>query len=298
MDGGMSHPAILSLSSIPPRFSALRPVLEALVAQDLPAAEIRLHIPRRYRRFPDWDGHLPDIPRGVRLVRCETDFGPATKLLPALTDLAGQDVDILYCDDDWICPPGWHRRFVVERARRPGVALGSAGYLFAPLIAPPPAPRARPVTRLEMALRHRLTDGQIWGPQYRRAGRVRILGGWGGVMVRPDFFDAAVFDLPPVLWAVDDVWLSGHLERRGVELWTGPGLAQPAPHDPARHRAPLLEAELDGLGRAAADHACVRHFRDLHGIWPEPPPDRARRLARRLLPAGLRRALWWLRPPE
>ena len=48
----------------------------------------------------------------------------------------------------------------------------------------------------------------------RKAGFADILQGLGGVVVRPDFFDDEAFDIPDILWAVDDVWLSGMLEPR------------------------------------------------------------------------------------
>ena len=85
--------------------------------RDLDVDEIRLNIPERYRRFPEWDGTLPEVPEGVTIARCAQDYGPATKLLPTLQAYAGQPVDILLCDDDRIHDRNWTARFSRPRPR-------------------------------------------------------------------------------------------------------------------------------------------------------------------------------------
>lgn len=49
--------AIVSLTSTPPRFPNLAPILKALC--DQACHEVWLNIPRKYKRWPDWDGHIP-----------------------------------------------------------------------------------------------------------------------------------------------------------------------------------------------------------------------------------------------
>lgn len=78
---------VVSLSSIPPRFDKLEPVLNALLAQTAKIDEIRLYLPKTYRRFPDYDGSLPDVPRGVRIMRPNDDLGPASKVLWTVDDI-------------------------------------------------------------------------------------------------------------------------------------------------------------------------------------------------------------------
>src|SRR4051794_32719177 len=60
---------IISLSTIPPRFDRLAPTLKSLVEQSGAIDEIRLYIPKRYRRFPDYDGSVPSVPDGITIVR-------------------------------------------------------------------------------------------------------------------------------------------------------------------------------------------------------------------------------------
>lgn len=270
-----TDPTVISLSTIPPRFVALGPTLHSLKRQSLPADEIRVNIPLRYRRFPDWDGRLPQVPAGVRIVRTDDDFGPASKVLPTVHDLRGQAVDILFCDDDMLLAPEWHARFKADRILRPDAALVAVGKQIAdiPEAARPPSrlPRAR---RRSKAFAYRLLRAAtltMYKPHpFIASGYVDLLCGFGGVMVRPEFFDAEVFDIPEVLWSVDDPWLSGHLERRGVPIWLNHRHRMPRPGQSSRRDA-LLHLVVDGHDRGAADRAVIRHMREHYGTWGTEP---------------------------
>ena len=100
-----------------------------------------------------------------------------------------------------------------------------------------------------------------------RAGFVDVAEGYGGVAVRPDYFDAAVMGIPPVLWSVDDIWLSGHLERRGIGIWTEPGLDRARLVQQASATQPLYAALAEGKGRRDANRLCIDYFRERYGIW-------------------------------
>lgn len=266
-----TDPTVISLSTIPPRFATLAPTLQTLQRQSLPADEIRVNIPRRYRRFPDWDGRVPEVPAGVRIVRTDDDFGPASKLLPTVADLQGQAVDILFCDDDMLLAPDWHARFKADRSVRPEAALVAVGKQIADIPA-----TARPQSRLPRARRRsktlayrllRAATLTLHKPHpFIASGHVDLLCGFGGVMVRPEFFDSRVFEIPEVLWSVDDPWLSGHLERRGVPIWLNHRHRMPRPGRSSRRDA-LLHLVVDGHNRGAADRAVIRHMREHYGIW-------------------------------
>lgn len=270
---------ILCLSSIPPRLPHIGPVLHSLLAQDLPAREIVLYLPRHYRRFPDWDGVLPAFPPGIVVRRTEVDHGPATKILPALHDYAGQDVNILFCDDDNLYPPHWHRRFVAARRRHPRACLCGQGHDL-----PDVDPASRPASRLPRATvfnaaalaRHLAAlppPLPAAPPIFRRSGHVDVFLGRAGVMVRPDFFRPDVFDLPAVVWAVDDLWLSGHLESNGVAIWGEASLPNPVSQPCLRLIRPLVTSVIDGHDRRAANRACIAHFRAVAGIWRQAARD-------------------------
>jgi hypothetical protein len=130
---------VVSLSTIPPRFSDLCETLEALLRQTAPIDEIRLYVPRSYRRFPDYDGSLPDVPKGIRIIQPDEDLGPASKVLFAVDELRGTDTTIIYCDDDRIYEPDRFARMIEESRQRPGHCIAPLSLDFHDLELPVPA---------------------------------------------------------------------------------------------------------------------------------------------------------------
>ena len=263
---------IISLTAIPPRFAGLGPTLESLAAQG--ADQVRLHIPRAYRRFPDWDGSLPAVPAGVQIIRCDTDLGPATKILPAARDLRGQDAQILFCDDDCIVPRGWADRLFALQARRPDQAV--AVYVrpsYLPDTAPPTGRQAWQVPiAWDMPYRaSRLAHKILGTPVAHRkpfwiSGYGDVFFGVGGVVVRPGFFDDAAFDIPDIAWLVDDIWLSAMLARRGIRIYCPSRVALPRSQDTSEQDS-LLGATFQGKGRQELNRAAAQYCRDHFGVW-------------------------------
>ncbi len=267
----MQVPTIATLTAIPPRFHGLMPTLNSLLGQTLPFDEIRLYIPLEYRRFPQWDGVVPEVPEGVTITRCPKDFGPATKVLPAAKALRGRNVDLLFCDDDKIYDFNWHKRFKNCAALKPGTCIVEAGETF-----PDIADGARPANRLPRGRRERknwlyrlkrVASLGLHKPHtYRNSGYVDQISGYGGVLVRPDWFDDCAFDIPDVMWTVDDPWLSGHLELIGIPIWLNGSGKQPRASSVGELNA-LLKFEELGQGRIAADLMVIEYFRMTYGIW-------------------------------
>jgi len=282
-------PTIVTLTSIPPRFAHLGPTLRSILAQ-LPAPDaVWLVIPDKYRRFPDWDGTLPDVPPGVRLLRCATDHGPATKILPAARALQGQAEDLVLCDDDRIYPQGWLAGLKRAAAEHPRHCIAVQAIHLPPLGRTPRAPHRMPrMTRWRREDRAR--DPAL--PVFRCSGYADQFEGWAGALMRPDFLPPEAWDIPPVLWAVDDTWLSGSLEVAGVPIWLDTGIPRPLHRADAGNIDGLLQSVIEGANRVEAEALCIRHFQIRHGIWLRPAkPSALRRLAQRLLPGRIRR---WL----
>ncbi|MDJ0827498.1 MAG: glycosyltransferase family 2 protein [Rhodobacter sp.] len=275
---------IVSLSSIPSRFDKLAPTLDCLRRQTAQIDRILLYIPKTYRRFPDWDGRLPEVPEGVEIVRVDRDLGPATKVLYAAQAFRGQDVDILLCDDDRRYKPHWAAAFVAARAAHPEACIAIAGFeadrYGQSRMQGRPQPRAKTRRRaLDLAFQARMAWEYVFPPVerrylreptrrlFRQSGYVDCFEGFGGALVKPDFFDDAAFDIPDVVWAVDDVWLSGHLARKGVPIWV---LADEydTQHTPAGVTDALHKAEIDGADRDAANRAGIAYFQQTYGVWP------------------------------
>ncbi|WP_127104514.1 glycosyltransferase family A protein [Pararhodobacter zhoushanensis] len=265
-------PSVITLTTIPPRFGALGPTLASLVAQDVPAP-VELWIPETYARFPKWDGSLPTVPAGVTIRRCARDWGPATKVVPAALERAGEAVDLLFCDDDSIYAPDWHRRFKALRRERPGDALAALGRHL-------PGRAQGPRLRDDRMPRMRRLSPTVVAPIFARqgygdgppvalvgkSGYADLLGGWCGVMVRPSFFAPQLAEGPGRWWPVDDVWLSGMLELGGTAIWVDASILPPGRRN-VGGTADLTRLSVEGDGRVALDTGCAADLMSQHGIW-------------------------------
>ncbi|MEY3309806.1 MAG: hypothetical protein RLZZ413_3844 [Pseudomonadota bacterium] len=286
----MPKSIVISLSSIPPRFDMLEPTLSSLLTQDRPAESVILWIPHKYRRFSEWDGTLPVVPPGVTIRRCETDLGPATKVLPSLHLCAGQEVVIAFCDDDRLYCKNWLSCMISAMDEHPGCCIVAHGTDL-------PADVGRPLRAVDRSPRaHYVKSGMVQDiadfrryvtrkPLRRASGYADLLHGYAGVLVCPEFFTAAVHEIPPVLWAVDDVWLSGHLENQGVPIWVDDRIPMPKHRPDVMGTAALLDAQIENHDRSAADRACIHYFRDNYSIW---TPSSAELLLASVRPWGQR----------
>ncbi|MCG6901283.1 MAG: glycosyltransferase family 2 protein [Rhodobacter sp.] len=274
---------IVSMSSVPPRFGKIGPILESLTAQTAQIDRILVYVPETYRRFPDWDGTLPDVPAGVEIRRTPDDFGPATKILCAAREFSDEDTDILFCDDDHIYAPTWAQSFVDLAPHHPGCVIAQGGWQAEAYAGgtgrralQPRAQRRWRITDIGFQLRYLWQDiragahrHNLTAPPrevFRRSGYVDVFEGYAGVLVRPEMFSNAFYDIPPGLWGVDDVWLSGMLTLGGVPIWLQGGIRDPRQAESERH-APLALAVIDGADRRAANRDGVLYFRENHGIW-------------------------------
>ncbi len=266
---------IISLSSIPPRFPFLEPTLESLVSQQK-VDEVRLYIPKRYRRFPEYDGSLPTVPVGVIICQIDDDLGPATKILPATRDFRDQDVQILFCDDDLIYPKGWANRLFKAQERRAHEAVATLGrpYAFGKRDVPP---LRKPVARqigFEYDVPYRIK--RLLSKIFRLAsplrrpiifpGYIDILFGHGGAVVKPNFFDEEAFNIPEAAWPVDDIWLSAQLARKKIPIYC----PRRFPCPPAGGQSSvesLLDAEFIGTTRQESNSKAVIYCQQLYGIW-------------------------------
>lgn len=270
---------VITLTSIPPRFDKIGPTLRDLLNQTADIAEIRLYISRKYRRFPDVNVEPPQVPKGIKVCMTDEDFGPATKILPAVKEFQGQDVDLLFCDDDQPYDSGWAQRFVDARKERPHCCIVERGYdleyrpknhSYQINRDPKWHPRAkRRVKGINYRLRRLMRLFASKPSPYTESGYIDILEGYGGVMVKPEFFPPEVFDIPDILWTVDDPWLSGHLTRNNVPIWlfsNGQNWRRPyGAHFNDRLGALVYKDH----GRLDADSASIDYFRETYGIWPD-----------------------------
>ncbi len=278
---------IISLSTIPSRFPLVRNTLDCLVDQSAQVDEIWLVIPRHYRRFPDWDGSLPDVPKGVRIVRTDEDIGPATKVLAAAEILRGQDCSILFCDDDQFYHRTWAEGLYLAHEADKSRAVAMFGIDVKRVLTKhasrtyrnphgaPPKKKSRfldlpyRVQRVKQQLRARQLNPRLAKPHrvhYSRGGYVDLLHGFGGVVVQPGFFVEADSRIPDHIWAVDDIWLSGVLTIRNIPIYVPGGIVKPK-HHRAAGTHPLSHTVHNGLDRDEANIEGIKYFQDKHNIW-------------------------------
>jgi len=189
---------VISLTSIPSRFDKLGPILEALARQT--CHEIWLNIPRKYNRFPEWDGRVPDEllhidPKVIILTDCE-DFGPGTKFVAPALKLLPDDL-IVYVDDDTHYDDRLVTNLLKWHLTDTKSAWGLSGFRF---------------------------EDYFQGRVIRQHGQpVDVLEGYGAVMVKAKWIQDALSEFQELrveATAADDVIISNLLTKQGATLKT------------------------------------------------------------------------------
>jgi len=197
---------VVCLTTTPSRVDRIHDTLRSLMAQTLRPARIRLHLPdfslRENRIY-----HVPSDLKALRsleIVHCE-DYGPATKLIPALEDL-DPDQAILVVDDDMVYPPDLLEQLETRARIDADRVWCSSGWIV------PDDLTDRPTTLVGNVLQR--PPVPLKCSRVREIRPIDVFQGYSGYLVRPRFFDlAAVTDYggaPAQATWVDDVWLSAH----------------------------------------------------------------------------------------
>jgi len=268
---------IVSLSTIPSRYDDLNLTLDSLLNQTLKPDKIEVYIPASYNRFPDWDKEPPSLPKGVDLVRCNTDYGPATKVLPAIEKYKSENPIIIYCDDDRVYHPKWVESFVKAHKKRPGHAIANHGWVITKKPIRKRFIKVKTafdliyrIKRLYQTFHNLLSDHKKPKPErswrFLKGGLVDVMEGYGGCLIKPSMFDSSVFEMPKLALLHDDIWLSGKLAQKGVEIWLNPKgrvimIQEHMVNDP------LNEAIFDNLDRDELVNKLVAYMSETFDIW-------------------------------
>jgi hypothetical protein len=197
---------IITLTTLPSRLARIETTIKSLLNQRLPAKAIHIHVPAFSRReqrpyeVPLWLRQIPS----VEIVECD-DYGPATKLTPALQTCRPEQ-RLLVVDDDRIYHPWLVEQLIAASEAHPNVVVAGSGW-------DAPADLVDRPTTLSATIR-----GQAPAPikctRVRGRRDVDIVQGLSGYLVRPSFFDVrAIVDYrgaPEAAFFVDDVWISAH----------------------------------------------------------------------------------------
>ncbi len=205
---------IVCLSTLPDRIDNLEPTLRCLLEQTRPPDEIVVVVPafsNRQQKEYVVPGYLEKIQR-VRILRCQQDWGPATKFIPVIQEelAAGRgDTLIMVVDDDRIYPSDALETYLHYHAQLPDAALCFRGAL--------------------------IPHSLVWFlPKIIRANQIRepkavaVVTGTASYLVQPRFFDSTLWDYtgaPKSAFYMDDIWISGCLDRGGVKKFVVPGSA-------------------------------------------------------------------------
>lgn len=257
---------IVSFTTIPSRMHNLDRVIEGFRAQTAKIDGFILWVPKKYRR-PEFSGYsVPKLPTDIDVRFCDEDFGPATKVLPAIHEFTGQDIQIIYCDDDEFYQANWAETLIQAAKENPDECATICGLQVASVDfdAYIQSQYFRWMNRLSLGIQRNLPWRRR--PTRPRSGIVDICQGFGGVLVRPEFFGPDVFEIPDVAWTVDDIWLSGHLAVRGISKRRVSPRKLCEKTESAYVDA-LSSYVYSGYDRIKADHMCVEYYRKNYGIW-------------------------------
>jgi len=233
----LDQPYAISLTTIPPRFGRLGPVLRSLLAQCPAPTEVLLCVPQNYDRFPG-RFELPTLPEGVTVLRGGDDLGPGTKAIMGARHVLNRIPRLIYCDDDWLMDPDWARHLL--SAQQGAEAVAGQGF---------------DVDRLRRV-------------SASAEGFCDIAQGFAGVLANPAMLAEAEAPQDVASRMVDDIWLSAHLASKGVAIRQAP-LARHAIHPAYDDDHGLQDQQFDAQGRAGANLHCAAQMAVRYGIWSE-----------------------------
>jgi hypothetical protein len=205
---------IASLTTVPERIGNLGPTIRCLLRQTRPPDEIVLAVPEfsiREQRPYVVPKYLLRLPR-VRPLHCGKDWGPATKFIPVIQEelAAGRGKTlIMVVDDDRVYPRDALETYLYYSEQLPEAALCFRGAAM---------PRSLDWRNAKM----------ICANELREPRRAAVITGCGSYLIQPGFFDESLWDYsraPQGAFYMDDIWISGLLNRRDVKRYVVPASA-------------------------------------------------------------------------
>lgn len=231
---------IVSLTTIPPRIKHLQATIDSLRNQSFPVDSVILHIPKHYHNYPDANEAEIAQLRYVQINRCETDYGPATKLL-AMKDFTMRDEDyIIVVDDDRMYEQHMVRDFIRAHINSPSKVYSQACWDISAL-----------------------TNGEY--------SNGNILGGCCGFIIQRKDCPFQFLDMFNDLnhndakFYVDDVWLSGWITMNGIPVC---GTPDPKPDAYRTKNDKICELVLrTDFPRTDSNTKCAKYFHDKYNFY-------------------------------
>ena len=110
---------------------------------------------------------------------------------------------------------------------------------------------------------------QTFGHRIRAPRHVAVITGCGSYLVQPRFFDASLWDYsdaPRGAFFMDDIWISGSLDRRGVKKYVVPSSAW-LRSVPQQKRTMTLHDVPEG--RIANNNEVIEYLRESWNVFPD-----------------------------
>jgi hypothetical protein len=107
----------------------------------------------------------------------------------------------------------------------------------------------------------------VRGSRIREPKRVAVITGCGSYLIQPRFFDLTLWnysDAPASAFYMDDIWISGHLDRRRVEKFAVPTSAMMRT---VRHQAGTMSLHRVPRGRTYHNNEVVEYFRETWNVF-------------------------------
>lgn len=191
------------MTTTPTRVACIWPTLNSILLQKELPEKIHIWLPETFKRFKNCITNLPEFLKNHPLIDVrfvDTDYGPATKLLPALAHFKQGSKKIIVIDDDSIYPKNFIQHLLKFSDLYPNSALTLIGSEIAH------GKRIKSVTTKALK-------------------PVDVLHGYGGYLVKPEFFTDELFNYPedlPAAFFQDDVWISGWLKKNETRIYMIP----------------------------------------------------------------------------
>lgn len=201
---------IATLTTLPSRIAYLEPVLTSILNQSLPPDEIHLQLPKhclKEKRGYELPDFLADY-KQVKVYEHDQDYGPATKWLPALTQLQGQERLLLIMDDDCHYPSEMVANLHKYYQRDANKAYCSTGGVLQ-------GKKIRQFIVNEELHNHALTILR----NNREAKEVDTVQGFSLILFNPDLIPQTLIDFlkqAQLARLADDIVLSAVFEKSGI----------------------------------------------------------------------------------
>jgi len=244
---------IVSLSTLPDRIANLEPTLDCLINQTRAPDEIVLALPEFSLRqqepyiIPEY---LASYSR-VRIVRSDKDWGLATVCIPVVQEelAAGRgDTLIMVVDDDRVYPRDALETYLHYHRRAADAALCFRGALM-----PSDLIWLRATT--------------IRADRIREPKKVAVITGCGSYFIQPRFFNAQLWDYsaaPAGAFYMDDIWISGWLDRRKIDKYAVPASAMMRT---VRRQVGTMTLHDVPSGRRHNNNETIAYFRDTWKVF-------------------------------